>query len=273
MRYAGFVFVLCVAAAFSASALAGPFTFDFEAPTYSGSDYPGTQVIGQDGWYVPNAGYNGGFVATSGSGALTAPLAGAQSVIIDPVAGSGGVAIVLHKALGAGYQEGSIMSALIKPNGADVTTLGASVGTNADGFAGIRFNSDGTVHCLSSDPASQTWTTVPQIGTYTVGDVFDVVMTLSFTGQSYTIAVTDQTNPAGSFTTGAIAFRNYFPNTGTLTLTPAMAEEGDILFGTVGNGGAVFDNFAVTSVPEPSTLMLLVTGLIGLLAYAWRKRK
>jgi hypothetical protein len=26
-------------------------------------------------------------------------------------------------------------------------------------------------------------------------------------------------------------------------------------------------------VPEPSTLMLLVTGLVGLLAYAWRKRK
>ena len=29
----------------------------------------------------------------------------------------------------------------------------------------------------------------------------------------------------------------------------------------------------LASVPEPSTILLLTTGLIGLLAYAWRKRK
>jgi hypothetical protein len=28
-----------------------------------------------------------------------------------------------------------------------------------------------------------------------------------------------------------------------------------------------------TQTPEPSTLALLATGLVGLLAYAWRKRK
>lgn len=43
-----------------------------------------------------------------------------------------------------------------------------------------------------------------------------------------------------------------------------------------GQGGTAFDNFVLsdpTVIPEPSTLALLVCGLIGLLAYAWRKRR
>ena len=35
-----------------------------------------------------------------------------------------------------------------------------------------------------------------------------------------------------------------------------------------------WQNLSVTqNVPEPCTLVLLVTGLVGLLCYAWRKRK
>lgn len=36
---------------------------------------------------------------------------------------------------------------------------------------------------------------------------------------------------------------------------------------------AVAASFVVTAVPEPTALIMLVNGLIGLLAYAWRKRK
>ena len=42
--------------------------------------------------------------------------------------------------------------------------------------------------------------------------------------------------------------------------------------GSSGNQAA-FNGFQLDVVPEPSTLVLLATGLIGLLCYAWRKRK
>ena len=39
------------------------------------------------------------------------------------------------------------------------------------------------------------------------------------------------------------------------------------------NPGSLVDNFSLSSVPEPSMIVLLATSLVGLLAYVWRKRK
>lgn len=38
-------------------------------------------------------------------------------------------------------------------------------------------------------------------------------------------------------------------------------------------GRIAFDNVRVNAVPEPGTLALLASGMFGLMAYAWRKRK
>jgi hypothetical protein len=43
--------------------------------------------------------------------------------------------------------------------------------------------------------------------------------------------------------------------------------------GGAGGGGRCYEVEAIKTVPEPSAITLLAIGLIGLLAYAWRKRR
>jgi hypothetical protein len=49
---------------------------------------------------------------------------------------------------------------------------------------------------------------------------------------------------------------------------------GGLALGTGGaSAGGYYDNLTVTTTPEPSSIALVTSGLVGLLAYAWRKRK
>lgn len=66
--------------------------------------------------------------------------------------------------------------------------------------------------------------------------------------------------------------------TGTISVTDVSIATGEILYLQIGSN-ARFDcdltgvAFTVTAVPEPASLILAGCGAIGLLAYAWRKRK
>jgi len=53
----------------------------------------------------------------------------------------------------------------------------------------------------------------------------------------------------------------------TFSNTDAAAAEGPVAYREFQIIGAA------TTIPEPSTIMMVVTGMIGLLAYAWRKRR
>ena len=57
----------------------------------------------------------------------------------------------------------------------------------------------------------------------------------------------------------------YVPNNGDFQLVGGLSlQDGNVLTGS---------GMTTSNIPEPTTLALLATGLVGLLAYAWRKRK
>jgi hypothetical protein len=65
--------------------------------------------------------------------------------------------------------------------------------------------------------------------------------------------------------------------TGTSTLAGVTASDA-LYFGTAGisaytNNRPAWDNLTYSAVPEPGACVLLISSMMGLLAYAWRKRK
>ena len=78
---------------------------------------------------------------------------------------------------------------------------------------------------------------------------------------------------------GTVPLNHYAPNGVSFDFVQAINDAGDILvlsgdqfMGNL-NGGCGSYLLVPNATPEPSTVLLLATGLLGLLAYAWRKRK
>lgn len=84
------------------------------------------------------------------------------------------------------------------------------------------------------------------------------------------------------FTAGAPLSPNAFPplpdnpllSLGTMYVTSGQSASYTGLLGVKGSGGVVYNvSIAPAAVPEPSTMALLITGVLGLIGCAWRKRK
>lgn len=79
-------------------------------------------------------------------------------------------------------------------------------------------------------------------------------------------------------TTGTNWVAKWFINNGvtpdwTYTYTDGNPSISYVAIGNVGGVATSFDNLTLSSTPEPGTFVLVTTGILGLLVYAWRKRR
>jgi hypothetical protein len=116
-------------------------------------------------------------------------------------------------------------------------------------------------------------------------NIFDVYPFTDGTVKYYNEGDTKQQTAPGTFTTDAwisvqivadFTLGTYTANVGGVTFSDVLNSNATSVsrcYLSTSSGGIAFDNLSITTVPEPSTLLLTATGLLGLLAYAWRKRK
>ena len=145
--------------------------------------------------------------------------------------------------------------------GDDVILVGALQNGDADeGWSETTLTWNNAPGNVLNDYTLNWSTNMPYVGGIGYAPADGAGTVLSLTSDTLLAAINGDTN--GSLTL-AFTKRDYYPNEGA-----AFASRTNTTY-----AGPTLVLTGVTTVPEPSALILLYTALAGLLAYAWRKRK
>ncbi len=168
--------------------------------------------------------------------------------------------------------EGTTTSGALVDSFDNATPVTATI-TDFGGFA-----STGSYHTASdlmSDLANTSGPATFTIDGLLPGNSYDLYLYATnshYSSQTttFTVGTTQTVTNSGTAFSGFVFGRNYTLFSGV------AADAGGTISGSISAAtGGAFNGFQVVGemIPEPSTIVLLATGLIGLLCYAWRKRK
>lgn len=212
----------------------GNFSVTFEDQPIGSLNVPG--FAGNGGWYV---------VADS-------PLNGTKAII------PGGAYDLMCDYDGVTFMDGTVASIDTR---IDSTIPGSYFSWNIMGlyqpFVGLCWYDN---QLLVAENGYSWAFTGNSLGTMYKDHNYHLTATLDFTNQRVAYGVKDLTAPGTSF-----SFNWAFG----MPSTAAEASQGGIY---VSGPGCMFDNFAVNTVPEPSALAALATGMIGVLGFIRRRK-